>query len=147
MEITNNKILDNNINDHFNYRMATEMKMREMEQENKKNFDERQKFEIDYRVLLERYNELKRISSTSDTELNFLKNKQNDEMIILETRLVKMQQELEFIQRENNNLRVNDERLRNEINNLEKQRDTYSEKYHDYKGRNNLLNSKLEEVC
>lgn len=132
--------------DHFNYRYAAETKLRELESENRKNYEEKQRFEIDYRVLLERHNELKKNQGNTEVELNFLKTKQNDEITQLESRLIKMNQEMEFIQRENNSLRINEERLRTEVGNLEKQRDTFSEKYHDHKGRNQLLNAKLEEV-
>ena len=140
------KITENNMADHYNYKFAAETKIRELEQENRKNYEEKQRFEIDYRVLVERHNELKKNQMATEVELNLLKTKQNEELILLETKLVKMTQELDFIQRENNNLRINEERLRAEISNLEKQRDNFSDKYHDYKGKCNILNSKLEEV-
>jgi hypothetical protein len=57
-----------------------------------------------------------------------------------------MSKEMEYLQRENGTLRINEERLRQELLNLEKQRDNYHEKYQDYKAKNNILNTKLGEV-
>lgn len=57
-----------------------------------------------------------------------------------------MSKDMEYLQRENSSLRLNEERLRQESLNLEKQRDNYHEKYQDHKTKNNLLNTKLAEV-
>jgi hypothetical protein len=57
-----------------------------------------------------------------------------------------MSKEMEYLQRENNSLRLNEERLRQELINLEKQRDNYHEKYQDYKSKNNILNTKFADV-
>jgi predicted RNase H-like nuclease (RuvC/YqgF family) len=57
-----------------------------------------------------------------------------------------MAKEIEHLQRDNNALRSNEERLRQEMLNLEKQRDNYREKYQETKSKNNILNSKLAEV-
>ena len=57
-----------------------------------------------------------------------------------------MAKEIEHLQRDNNALRSNEERLRQEMLNLEKQRDNYREKYQETKSKNNILNTKLTEV-
>lgn len=57
-----------------------------------------------------------------------------------------MSKEMDYLQRENNTLRLNEERMRQEVGSLEKQRDNYQEKYQDYKTKNNMLNLKLQEV-
>jgi hypothetical protein len=57
-----------------------------------------------------------------------------------------MTKQMETLQRENNTMRNNEERLRQEVLNLEKQRDNYHEKYQDNKNKNNILNTKLAEV-
>lgn len=57
-----------------------------------------------------------------------------------------MTKDIEYLQKDNNTLRSNEERIRQEIFNLEKQRDNYREKYQETKTKNNILNSKLSEV-
>jgi len=57
-----------------------------------------------------------------------------------------MAKKIEHLQRDNNALRSNEERLRQELLSLEKQRDNYREKYQDTKSKNNILNGKLAEV-
>lgn len=57
-----------------------------------------------------------------------------------------MAREIEHLQRDNNTLRSNEERIRQELVNLEKQRDNYREKYQETKSKNTILNTKLTEV-
>lgn len=57
-----------------------------------------------------------------------------------------MAKEIEHLQRDNNALRSNEERIRQELLNFEKQRDNYREKYQETKSKNNILNAKLAEV-
>ncbi len=57
-----------------------------------------------------------------------------------------MAKEIEHLQRDNNSLRSNEERLRQEMLNFEKQRENYREKYQETKAKNNILNTKLNEV-
>jgi len=57
-----------------------------------------------------------------------------------------MAKEIEHLQRDNNALRSNEERIRQELINLEKQRDNFREKYQETKAKNNILNTKLNEV-
>lgn len=53
-----------------------ENKIRELESTNKTLFNEKQKFEIDYKVVSERYNELKQNYDSMENNFNSLKNKQ-----------------------------------------------------------------------
>lgn len=57
-----------------------------------------------------------------------------------------MTREIDNLQRDNNALRQNEERIRTESLGFERQRDNYREKYQDIKSKNNILNTKLEEV-
>jgi hypothetical protein len=144
--VSKNKVQEFNLMEQFNNRFLLENKLRDYEVENRNLREEKQRFEVDYKVLIERHAELKKTAETNENELNFLKLKQAEEVVAIETKLDKMSREMELLQRDNNTLRVNEARLRQEILNLEKQRDTYQEKYQDHKTKNNLLNSKLSEV-
>ena len=55
-----------------------ESKIRELENTNKNLFNEKQKFEIDFKVLSERYFELKKTYDSLQINFNQLKDKQND---------------------------------------------------------------------
>jgi hypothetical protein len=57
-----------------------------------------------------------------------------------------MSREIENLQRDNNVLRSNEERIRQEAINFERQRDNYREKYQEIKSKNSILNTKLTEV-
>lgn len=64
----------------------------------------------------------------------------------IEEKLEKMAQEIDHLQKTNNTLRSNEERIRQDLLNFEKQRDNYREKYQEMKSKNNILNTKLIEV-
>ena len=140
------KVQEHSLLDQMNQRFLFENKMRELETDNRTLRDEKQKFEVEFRVLSERHSELKKVYELTESELNYLKLKQTEEVNNIETKLEKMTKEIESLQRENNNLRVNEERIRTELIAMEKQRDSYRDKYQDYKGKNNILNVKLAEV-
>lgn len=55
-----------------------ENKIRDLEIINKNIFNEKQKFEIEFKVLLERHNELKQTHDSLESKFNLLKNKQVD---------------------------------------------------------------------
>ncbi len=132
--------------EQFNNRLMMENRMRDLETDNKNLRDEKQRVEIDYRVLVERHNEMKRQAESTQKELEFIRNKQADEVASIEAQLDKMSKEMDSLQKDNNTLRVNEGRIRQDVLNLEKQRDNYQEKYQDYKTKNNILNNKLTEV-
>jgi hypothetical protein len=129
--------------EHFNNRFLLANKLRDYDVENRTLLEEKQRFDVDYKVLFERFIELKNVADERDNELNYLKIKQSDEVVSIETKLDKRKW---ILQSDYNTLIVNEARLRQEILNLEKQRDNYREKCQDHKTKNNLLNSKLTEV-
>jgi predicted nuclease with TOPRIM domain len=55
-----------------------ENKIRELESINRTLLNEKQKFEIDYKVVSERFNELKITYDSLENNFNLLKNKQVD---------------------------------------------------------------------
>lgn len=76
--LVRSKVQDHNMMEHFNHRFMMENKMRDLEVENKNLMNEKQKFEVDYKILLERHNELKKHSENTDNEFNFFKQKQTE---------------------------------------------------------------------
>ena len=140
------KSQENSLVDQLNHRFMTENRIRDLELENKNLREAKQNFEVDYKVLLERHTELKKINEQNENELNFIKIRQGEEVNNIENKLDKMAKEIEIQQRENSQLRLAEERMRQEISNLERQRENFREKYQDSKIKNNMLNTKLNEV-
>lgn len=130
----------------YNTRFALENKIRELEHENKEVIQQKQKFEIDYRVASEKINDNKGTIEQLKNENDFLRTKQTEEMNMIESRTDKLNDELERFKRENGNLRKTEEKLRAELQNMERQRDEYRDKYHEYKSQNTLTNSKVAEI-
>ena len=56
------KIQDQNMMEHFNQKFIYENKIRDLEIENRSLRDEKQKYEVDFKVLSERHFELKKNS-------------------------------------------------------------------------------------
>lgn len=144
--LSKTKVQEHNYMEQMNQRFMTENRIRELENECRNLRDEKQKFEIDFRVLSERHSEMRKNFENSESELSYIKTKQTEEVNSIETKLEKMSKEIEYLQRENHQLRSNEERLRTEVSSLEKQRDNYRDKYQDYKQKNNILNVKLNEI-
>lgn len=62
--------------DHLNFRFVLENKIKDLENENRTIREEKQKYEIDFKVLQERHLELKKNSDVNENELNYVKLKQ-----------------------------------------------------------------------
>lgn len=72
------KVQDHNMMDHFNHRFILENKIRDTESEMKALREEKQRYEVDFKILQERHNELKKNSENNENELNFLRHKQTE---------------------------------------------------------------------
>ena len=145
-KIEKSKIQEQNLVDQFNQRVIIENKVRDTENELNKLREEKSKFEIEYRVNKERYEELKKNYDNLVNTFNITKQTHDDEVTKIEEKIDIMTREIEKLQKENTTMRATDERQRQEILSLEKQRDSYKEKYQEQKNKNNLLTTKLAEI-
>ena len=145
-KIEKSKIQEQNLVDQFNQRVIIENKVRDTENELNKLREEKSKFEIEYRVNKERYEELKKNYDNLVNTFNITKQTHDDEVTKIEEKIDLMTREMEKLQKENTTMRATDERQRQEILSLEKQRDSYKEKYQEQKNKNNLLTTKLAEI-
>ena len=57
----------------------------------------------------------------------------------------KMTRQIESLSIENNQLRLNEDRIKQESINNEKQKEIYYEKYQDYKNKYKLMNDKIKD--
>jgi chromosome segregation ATPase len=140
------KLQEYNVTDHYNHKFVTDNKIRELETDLRRSREDKQKYEVDFKIISEKHLELQEKFKEIEKENDFIKNKQSDELLIFETKLDKMSKELESLQKENSTLRSNESRLRNEVKNLEMQRDNFRDDFQETKNHNQNLNSDISKV-
>ena len=145
-ELEQNKISKKTLEDLYSDKIKMENKMKDNENELNKMRDEKSKYEIDYKVLKERFDELKNNFDNLNCEYIQMKQMHNEEISKIDEKVNLLTKEIETLQKENSNLRQNDERQRLELNSMEKQRDNYRDKYQEQKNNNDLLSTKLQEI-
>ena len=69
---------DNQLNEINNLRFQMDMKIKELEIENKNLKNEKQKHEIDFKVFMDKFNEIYKKNEFESRELIFLKVKQSE---------------------------------------------------------------------
>ncbi len=145
-ELEQNKISKKTLEELYSDKIKMENKMKENENELNKMRDEKSKYEIDYKVLKERFDELKKNFDNLNCEYIQTKQNHNEEISKIDEKVDLLTREIETLQKENSGLRQNDERQRLELNSMEKQRDNYRDKYQEQKNNNDLLATKLQEI-
>jgi chromosome segregation ATPase len=145
-DLTTNKIKEKNLIETFNQRAISETKVKAIESELTKVQDEKTKFEIEYKVLKEKYDELQKNFTCLENTYKCVKDKHCNDIANIENKVEEMSKEMQRVQNENQMLRTNDEKKRQDIHSLEIQRDMFREKYQEQKNKNNLLQSKLTEI-
>ena len=141
-----NKVNQQTLEDTYNIRINLEKKMKEMENDSKKIRDEKSKYEIDFKVLKERFEDLLKKYDCVCLELNQTKICHNEEINKIEEKIDFLTKEIDKLQKENSNLRLNDEKQRLDLNAIEKQRDNYRDKFQEQKNKNDFLSNKLNEI-
>ncbi len=145
-ELEQNKISKKTLEELYSDKIKMENKMKENENELNKMRDEKSKYEIDYKVLKERFDELKKNFDNLNCEYIQTKQNHNEEISKIDEKVDLLTREIETLQKENSGLRQNDEKQRLELNSMEKQRDNYRDKYQEQKNNNDLLATKLQEI-
>ena len=131
---------------NYNERFLLQNKIKDLEN----NYDiikmEKTKYEVDYKVLLSKYEEIKEKYDKMNFE--YINNKQmhDNELYNIDNKINNLSKEIERLQIENSDLRKDNEKQRNILNLLNSERDMYKEKFEDKKYENDLLNKKIFEV-
>jgi chromosome segregation ATPase len=144
--IEKNKLNETSLEQYYNERLMLQNRMRDNDIELKKALEEKSKYEIDFKVLQERFNELQIKYNKTNDELTNSKQIHDDELNKIEDKIDKLTREIEKLQGENNGLRQDNERQRIEINSIGQQRDNFREKYEEQKNKNDLLSEKIGEI-
>ena len=144
--LSKNKLNETSLEQYYNERLMMQNRMRDNENELKKTIEEKSKYEIDFKVLQERFNELQNKYNKINEEYTNSKQVHDDELNKIEDKIDKLTREIEKLQGENSGLRQDNERQRVEINSLGVQRDNYREKFEEQKNKNDLLSVKIGEI-
>ena len=140
------KINEINIEKLLNEKLYLNSKIADDEKEYKRMKEEKEKYEIEYKVLDAKYNELKNNYDIMYNDYNNIKIGHDEKFNLIENKIDNLLKEIEKLQKENNILRNENERQRIEINAISTQRDDFKEKYNEQKNRNDLLSNKIGEI-
>jgi len=140
------KLKETSLEQYYNERLMLQNKMRENENDLKKTLEEKNKYEIDFKVLQARFNELQIKYEKINEEYNNNKKKHDEEIIKIDEKIDVLTKEIEKFQKENNNLRLDNEKKVNDINSISLQRDNFKEKFEEEKRKNEMLCEKIGEI-
>ena len=144
--ITGQNTKDEFLQKYFDEKYILINKLKELE----KNCDilqkERTQYEIDYKVLSTKYNEIIKKYEKNNLELINTRQIDDNELYNIDNKINDLSKEVEKLQNENFELRREIETQRSNNNTIEKERDMFKEKYEEQKYENDLLNKKIFEV-
>jgi len=130
----------------FNERYLLQNKLKDLES----NYDviqkEKMQYEINYKVLLSKYEEIKEKYDKINYDLMNNRQMHDNELYNIDNKINLLSKDVERLQMENTELRQENEKQRNSLNLIISERDMYKEKFEDKKYENNLLNKKIYEV-
>ena len=127
-------------------RKNKDQRIQELEFENKNLTEEKIKLSTEHRILIERFNEFKSQNDDLSKELNFSKMRENEQINVLEDKIRNLELQLDSIGRENNSLRLTDEKFRRELQLITKEKETYLNKYQKKKDQLNQLSQRYNEL-
>ena len=126
---------------YFDEKYFLTNKIKELE----KNLDviqkEKTQYEVDYKVLTTKYDEIIKRYEKSNLELINTKQIHDNELYNIDNKINDLSKEVEKLQNENYELRREIETQRNSMNTLAKEKDMMKERYEEAKYENDLLNS------
>ena len=140
------KINEINIEKLLNEKLFLNSKINENEKNYNKMKEEKEKYEIEYKVLNTKFNELKNNYDLIYNDYNNIKLNYEEQFHTIENKIDNLLKEIEKLQSENNILRNENEKQRMDINNISIQRDNYKEQYNEQKNKNDLLCVKINEI-
>ena len=140
------KINSINIEKLLNEKHYLNSKIIEDEKEYKRIREEKENYEVEYKVLDAKYAELKNNYDLMYNDYCNIKATHEEQFNKIEDKIDKFLKEIEKLQNENNLLRNENEKQRIEINGIGTQRDDYKDKYNEEKNKNDLLSVKIAEI-
>ena len=140
--ITKEEFLEKNCNERF----MLECKLKDLENNYNILQKEKTQYEVDFKVLLSKYDEIKEKYEKSNYELMNNRQVHDNELYSIDNKINILSKEVEKLQIENSELRQENEKYRESYNILTSERDMYKDKLEDEKYKNEILNKKIFDV-
>ena len=145
-EVKNNKISNNTFEETFRQKNEAESKIKELLYNLNQLKEERDKFETDNRLIVERYNELQKEYEKLKCDYCLIKKNYECEMSMIENKINTFSSEIDNLQKENSNLRKNEEKLKVDYSYLLEQKNEINNLYTEQRNKNELLNMQLQNI-
>ena len=131
---------------YFDEKYFLTNKIKEIEKNCELLKKEKTQYEVDYKVLSTKYDEIIKKYERNNLELINTRQLHDNELYNIDNKINELSKEVERLQNENYELRKEIETQRNSLNSLAKERDMIKERYDEQKYENDLLNKKIFEV-
>ena len=141
-QISKENFLEKNFNEIF----LLQNKLKELQNNYNLLQKEKTQYEVDFKVLLSKYDEIKDKYEKCNYELMNNKRINDNELYNIDNKINSLSKEVEKLRIENSELRQDNEKTRASLNLMSSERDMYKEKFEDEKYKNDLLNKKIFEV-
>jgi len=141
-QISKENFLEKNFNEIF----FLKNKLKELENNYNLLQKEKTQYEVDFKVLLSKYDEIKDKYEKCNYELMNNKRINDSELYNIDNKINTLSKEVEKLRIENSELRQNNERTQTSLNLMCSERDMFREKFEDEKYKNEILNKKIFEV-
>ena len=131
---------------YFDEKYFLTNKIKEIEKNCELLKKEKTQYEVDYKILSTKYDEIIKKYERNNLELINTRQLHDNELYNIDNKINELSKEVERLQNENYELRKEIETQRNSLNSLIKERDMMKERYDEQKYENDLLNKKIFEV-
>ena len=144
-ELSKYKKCGNGFEEVFKEKLISDSKIKDLEKELNNIKNEKSKYEIEYKVLLSRYEDV--CKKFENLNFDYCQNKQchNQEICKIEDKVNCLLKEVENLQNENFDLKKTCDCQKNEINFYQQQNNMLNDKYNEIKKENEFLNQKLRD--
>ena len=129
-----------------NKQMYFEEKINQKEFEYKNLLDTKNQLNLDYNLLNDKYLKLKEKDNNDEKELQLIKNVQDEKINEIEKKLNLMINEMENLQKENLELKQQNQNYKNNIINATNEKNKYNSKYEEQKVKNEILLKEIEKI-
>ena len=146
LDIKNNKISNNTFEETFKQKIEAESKIKDLIYNLNQLNEEKNKFEADNRIIVERYNELEKEYDKLKNDCCLMKNNYDNQVSLIDKKITSLSSEVEILQKQNINLRNNDEKIRNDYTNLLEEKNQLSNLLTEQKSKNDILNIQMEDI-
>ena len=141
-----NKMNEINIEKILNDKMSVEKKLEENVLDMNKLKEEKDYYEIEYKVLSKEFTELKNNYDILLSEFNQVKENHDTQLNNVEDKVDNLLNEIDKLRNENNNLRNDNENQRVNLAEIKNENDKYKEQIIELKKENELINMKYNEM-